>query len=103
MAEQKAEKEKTQKKKETFESALKELEMIASRLESGKLGLDESIAEFEKGIGYARFCHEKLDEAERKIEIMQKGISGTVEKREVRIKKETGEIEEDEDLQGSLL
>ncbi len=103
MAEQKADKEKVQKKKETFESALKELETIASKLESGKLGLDESISEFEKGIRYARYCHEKLEEAERKIEILQKGDSGTIEKRELRVKKDTGEIEDDENLQGSLL
>lgn len=95
--------EKNTKKKMTFESALKELEAIAIRLESGNLGLDESIAEFEKGIQHARYCHERLQEAERRIEILQKGENGSIEKRELRVKKDTGEIEDDEDLQGSLL
>lgn len=87
-----------------FEKALEELELIAQRLERGELGLDESIDEFEKGMKYAKYCHEKLEEAERKIEILQKGEDNTVvEKKAVRVKKDTGEIEDDEDLQGSLL
>ncbi len=95
--------EKNQKKKITFESALKELEAIALRLESGKLGLDESIEEGEKGMKYARLGHERLQDAERRIEILQKGENGSVEKREIRVKKDSGEIDDDEDLQGSLL
>ncbi len=87
----------------TFEKALEDLEAIARSLEGGELGLDESIREFEKGMKYARFCHEKLEEAERKIEILQKGGDDSVESRPVKVKKDTGEIEEDEDLQGSLL
>lgn len=86
-----------------FEKALEELEQIALRLERGELGLDESIDEFEKGMKYAKYCHEKLEEAEKKIEILQKGETEKVEKKPVRIKKETNEIEDDEELQGSLL
>jgi len=96
-------KEKKQQKKITFEEALSELETIASQLEEGTLGLDDSITRFEKGIELARFCREKLEEAERKIEILQKGGSGNVKKKEVRVKEDTGEIEDDEDVQGSLL
>jgi exodeoxyribonuclease VII small subunit len=96
-------KEKKQQKKITFEEALTELETIASQLEEGTLGLDDSITRFEKGIELARFCREKLEEAERKIEILQKGGSGNVKKKEVRVKEDTGEIEDDEDVQGSLL
>jgi len=91
------------KNKLNFESALKDLEEIARRLEDGSLGLDESITEFEKGITLARFCHRKLEEAERKIEILQKGDDGQVGSRNVRVKPDTGEIDDDEDLQGSLL
>lgn len=85
-----------------FEKALRELEKVASELESGDLGLEESIARFEKGIRLAKYCHDRLDEAERKIEILQKGGEG-VEKKQVRVKSETGEIEDDDELQGSLL
>ena len=51
----------------------------------------------------ARFCHEKLEEAERKIEILQKGDSGKAKKKEIKVKEDTGEIINDEDMQGSLL
>ena len=87
----------------TFEKAIKELEEIARRLEEGELSLDESISQFEQGVHLARFCHEKLEEAERKIEILQKTDNGQVKKKPVRVKEETGEIDDDEDLQGSLL
>ena len=97
------EKKQGSKAKTSFESALKELEKIAQRLEEGNLGLDESIAEFERGTRLARFCHEKLEEAERKIEILQSGGKGGVEKRGVRVKDDTGEIDDDEEVQGELL
>ena len=87
----------------TFEESLKKLEVIAEKLENGELGLESSISEFENGIHLAKFCHEKLEEAERKIEILQKGDSGKVKKREIRVKQDTGEIMDDEDMQGSLL
>lgn len=88
----------------TFESALKELETIANRLEDGSLSLDKSIDEFERGIRLARFCHQKLEEAERKIEILQKGENGVcVKTKKVKVNKESGEIEDDNDLQGTLL
>lgn len=96
------EKKKTVKKKPDFESSLKELEMIAEKLESGELGLEDSIAEFEKGIKYAKFCHDKLEEAEKKISILQKSREGEVKEKKVRYDPETGEVEDD-DLQGLLL
>jgi len=97
------EKKQTAKAKISFETALEKLESIARVLEDGSLGLEESIAEFEKGIKLAKYCHQKLEEAERKIELLQKGASGEVDAKNVKVKEETGEIEEDEDLQGSLL
>jgi len=95
--------ERKQKTPVSFEKALEELEAIAVKLERGELGLDESIAEFEKGIKYAKYCHDKLEEAERKINILQKNEDSVVEKKPVRVKPDTGEIEDDEELQGSLL
>jgi len=95
--------EKKTKSKLNFEKALHELEGIAVKLENGEAGLDDSIKEFEKGIELAKFCHDKLEEAERKIELLQKGKDGEIEKKGVKVKSDTGEIEEDEDMQGSLL
>jgi len=97
------EKNKKASQKTSFESALKELEDIADKLESSELGLDESIAEFENGIKLANYCRLKLEEAERKIEILQKGGDGTVKSNRVAVKADTGEIEDDEELQGSLI
>jgi len=91
------------KKTVNFEKALKELEIIAAKLEDGDLGLDESIREFEKGMKYAKLCHERLEDAERKIEILQKGEDSSVKSKNIRIKNDTGEIDDDEELQGSLL
>ncbi len=86
-----------------FEKALKELEEIASALEEGDLGLDESIRLFEKGTHLAKFCREKLDEAEKKIEILQKGEGARVSAKKVEVDGESGEIANEDDLQGSLL
>ena len=97
------EKEKAVKGKQSFEKAIKELEDIASKLEEGDIGLDEAISEFEKGMKLSKFCHEKLDEAERKIEILQKGDNGEIKKKSVKVKPDTGEIEDEEEMQGSLL
>ncbi len=60
----------------TFEESLKELESIALELESGNLNLDESIAKFEKGMKLSKVCTEKLDKAEKKINILLKNEDG---------------------------
>jgi exodeoxyribonuclease VII small subunit len=87
----------------SFEEALEFLEAIAEKLESGDLGLDDSLTEFERGINLARQCHAKIEEAERKIEILQKGENNTVNKKSISVDPTTGEIDEEQDLQGSLL
>jgi len=58
--------------KETFEQALTRLEGIVSKLEDGELDLEESLRLFEEGIRLSHFCSKKLDEAERKVEILVK-------------------------------
>ena len=67
------------KEEKTFEENLKELEDIATNLESGDLGLDEAIKEFEKGIKLSKECSNKLDEAEKKINILVQGEDGTLQ------------------------
>ncbi len=52
----------------TFASAQAELEQIVDRLESGQAQLEEAIALWERGEELYRFCREKLDAAEGKIE-----------------------------------
>jgi exodeoxyribonuclease VII small subunit len=52
----------------TFERAQRELEEIVQRLESGEAPLDEALKLWERGEELYRFCKERLDTAECKIE-----------------------------------
>jgi exodeoxyribonuclease VII small subunit len=52
----------------TFEEAQQELEQIVQRLESGEVPLDEALKLWERGEELYRFCKERLDSAEGKIE-----------------------------------
>jgi exodeoxyribonuclease VII small subunit len=59
----------------TFESALAELEKIVRELEDGQIGLEESLAHYEKGVTLLRKCYGQLQRAEQRIMLM-KGIDG---------------------------
>ncbi|MDD5544015.1 MAG: exodeoxyribonuclease VII small subunit [Acidobacteriia bacterium] len=67
-------------KTQDFESAIKRLEEIVSQLESGDLQLEKSLELFEEGIQLSRFCHGKLDEAERKVEVLLKDAEGEMKR-----------------------
>ena len=54
----------------TFEQAMSELQQIVNDLEDNSLGLESSLAQFERGIGLLRNCHSFLEQAEQKIEIL---------------------------------
>ena len=64
--------------KKKFEEALQELETIVQRLEDGNLSLDESLSLFEEGIKLSRLCSLRLDEAEKKVEILLKNENGSL-------------------------
>jgi exodeoxyribonuclease VII small subunit len=53
-----------------FEAAIAELESIVKKLEEGDLPLEQSLVLYERGVQLSRFCHQKLEEAERRIEIL---------------------------------
>ncbi|TDI35871.1 MAG: exodeoxyribonuclease VII small subunit [Acidobacteria bacterium] len=59
-----------------FEDALKTLEAIVRELEQGDLSLEKSLARYEHGVGLARFCNSKLEEAEKRIEVLQTNEDG---------------------------
>ncbi|NOY52639.1 MAG: exodeoxyribonuclease VII small subunit [Deltaproteobacteria bacterium] len=63
-------------KKQEFEDALKQLEGIVEKLEGQDLSLEDSLKAFEEGVRLTRFCHHKLNEAEKKIEILTKDDDG---------------------------
>jgi exodeoxyribonuclease VII small subunit len=54
----------------TFEGSLKRLEEIVAQLEGNKLALEQSLEIFEEGVKLVRFCASRLDEAERRIELL---------------------------------
>jgi len=66
----------TQEGAPDFETALKRLEEIVKKLESGDLTLDASLELFEEGIQLSRLCHLKLGQAERRVEILLKNNQG---------------------------
>ena len=63
-------------KPKTFESSLEELERIVRQLEQGELTLEKSLELFEQGVKLSRDCQERLNQAERRIEILMRDNQG---------------------------
>ena len=63
-------------KKLTFETSLQELERIVRRLEEGDSSLEDSLKLFEDGVRLSRDCQERLNQAERRIEVLLKDENG---------------------------
>ncbi|HEX8411071.1 MAG TPA: exodeoxyribonuclease VII small subunit [Thermoanaerobaculia bacterium] len=59
-----------------FEKAFQNLEKIVQRLEGEEMPLDESLNLFEEGIRLSRFCHQRLEEVEKKIELILADAKG---------------------------
>jgi exodeoxyribonuclease VII small subunit len=57
---------------EDFESALKALEALVQDLEKGDLKLEKSLSYYEKGVKLSNYCHDRLKDAERRIDIVNK-------------------------------
>ena len=72
MAKRKSQSEVSDNGEIALEPAMAELAQIVSRLESGQETLDESLAQFERGMALLRVCHRKLDAAAQRIEIVTK-------------------------------
>ena len=62
----------------SFEDALRELEQILSEIESGNVGLEESLAKYERGNFLIHHCRGVLNGAEKQIELLSKGPDGEV-------------------------
>ena len=61
-----------------FEKALNRLSAIVSSLEKGDLPLEESLQLFEEGVKLSRYCSDRLEEAERRIDVLVKGKGGKI-------------------------
>ena len=68
-----------------FEVALEELEGVVDQLESGDLSLEDSLAAFEKGIGLVKYCNQKLNEVERKVELLIRDKEGRLHLRTLEV------------------
>jgi len=74
-------------KKLTFEQALEDLEQIVSAIETGEIGLEESIDKYAKGIKLIKYCRGVLDAAEKKIQLLTAAEDETLQA--------AGELDED--------
>lgn len=61
-----------------FEKAIERLEKIVQTLEKGELPLEDSLKIFEEGIRLSQLCMARLDEAEKRVEILMKDKGKTV-------------------------
>ncbi|MBP8819226.1 MAG: exodeoxyribonuclease VII small subunit [Syntrophomonadaceae bacterium] len=62
-----------------FEDALKRLEDIVEKLESGSLELEESIQLFEQGVKLSLYCQQQLKQAEGRVQRLVKNLNGEFE------------------------
>ena len=60
----------------TFKEAIEELEKITASLESGELELEKSLAMFERGVVLIKYCQDKLDGAQAKVEMLLDSLEG---------------------------
>jgi exodeoxyribonuclease VII small subunit len=67
------------RKELSFEDALKRLEEIASEIEGGKIGLEESITRYEEGMKLVTRCRDILCQAEQRIKKVQPTPTGDLE------------------------
>jgi exodeoxyribonuclease VII small subunit len=67
---------------EKFEVSLKKLEDAVSKLESGELSLEDSLKVFEEGVRHASICSRKLNEAQKKVELLLKQKDGSFKREE---------------------
>ena len=75
-----------------FETALKRLEEIVEKLEEGDLDLAESLKLFEEGVKLSKVCNKKLNEAEKKIEMLTRD-QGELKAEPFEAEEDTGETE----------
>ncbi len=71
-----------------FEEAFQKLEAIIKKLEEGNLSLEDSLKAFEEGVRLSRHCSQKLDEAEKRVEILLKESNGRLVSQPFSLKEE---------------
>jgi exodeoxyribonuclease VII small subunit len=64
------------KNAQTFESALERIEQIAAQMETGELPLEQLVVIYEEGLRLVRFCSERLEDAEKRLQTITRDASG---------------------------
>lgn len=67
---------KKEEKALSFEEAVGQLEQIVSAIETGQIGLEESLAKYEQGMELVKHCRGVLDRAEKRIEVLTQSAQG---------------------------
>ncbi len=62
----------------SFEEALRELQSVVAELEQSSPTLDAALAGFERGIALLRVLHGRLDEVEKRVEVLERDASGVL-------------------------
>jgi exodeoxyribonuclease VII small subunit len=86
----------------TFEQAIQRLEKIVADMEGAELPLEDVLKKYEEGTRLVRFCNQKLEEAEKKIEILARKPDGSVALEPFEAEPAKAEDEESEDESGKL-
>ena len=68
-----------------FEEAVKKLEKIVDEMESGELPLESMLSRFEEGTRLVKVCQSKLEEAEVKIQKLEKNSAGEISVKPVQL------------------
>lgn len=95
---------KKQEKQKNFEESMERLEKIVAEMEGGELSLEDMIGRFEEGQTLIKLCSRKLNEVERKIEVLVEKEDGTIETEPLESYGEVGSRPDDEagDNEGEL-
>lgn len=78
------------KEANNFEEALKRLEEIVGELEHGEIALEETLGLFEEGVKLSKFCRNKLDEAEKRVDLLLKDEGGILHREPFSLAQEEG-------------
>jgi exodeoxyribonuclease VII small subunit len=60
----------------SFDDGLDRLEAVVQKLESGQLGLEEALLEFEQGVNLSKALQQQLTDAQRRVEVLKQGLGG---------------------------
>ena len=82
-----------------FEDELADLESIVGRIDSGELSLEESISAFERGVALVRSLNQRLDEVERRVEVLIRDSRGELKRVPYQsdLARDNGEDKDDDD------